>query len=394
MEEIVSYHVDIHWTRLDLNQITLYPRSIENFFTFAINYYIECYRSGKSMEYIGATFSMSLYLNHLNLSRNPDVGNDGIINFCKGAAETGTKIGDDCEVKGFSGLKYLDLSQCNLGAAGVQALSEFFLRFKDNKNRISLKLNENPIGNEGMRSLANMISPSVLEKRGDLSSLLVSLSLQKCNVDDEGIQILTSSVTKLGCLGLQELDLANNKFGEKGAKLLATSFQSSSPTGKVWSTLNELNFAGNKLGCDGIIDLCEGICNLEMINSLNLCETSCTTDGAIAAIRLKNVKSLRLFNNKLGSTGFDLIAPLLEGGHSSLVNLDLGGNSAKGKAVASLLKAFLMNDDGIKNSTLQVLEIGGNEINAEAEEILKELERKVPLLDIARDRPKQANFQR
>ena len=333
---------------------------------------------------IGATFSMSPYLQHLNLSRNPDMGDDGILNLCKGSTEKRSRTSDESEKKVFSGLTYLDLSQCNLGAVGVQALSDFILRFRDNEKLFTLKLNENPIGNQGMRSLANMISSSIFEKSRDISSVLVSLSLQKCDIDDEDIHILTSSVAEVGCSGLQELELANNQFGEKGGKLLALSFQSQ----QVWSTLSELNLAGNKLGSETVVDLCAGISNLGTINILNLCETSCGADGAMAALRLNNVKSLRLFNNKLESNGFELIAPLLEGGHSSLVNLDLGGNSAKEKAVVSLLSA-LLKDKPMKNSNLQVLEIGGNEIGSEAEGILKELARKVPSLDIARDRPKQ-----
>lgn len=336
---------------------------------------------------IGTTFCMSPYLQHLNLSRNPDMGDDGILNFCKNAIEKRSTISDQLQMKSFSGLTYLDLSQCNLKAAGVQALSDFILRFRDNEKLITLKLNENPIGNQSMRSLANMISSSVSEQSRDISSVLVSVSLQKCNIDDEGIQILTSSVAEVGCSGLQELDLANNQFGEKGGRLFAKSFQSQ----KVWSTLNELNLAGNKLGSETVVDLCFGISNLGMMKVLNLCETSCGTDGAMAALKLNNVKSLRLFNNKLESNGFELIAPLLECGHSSLVNLDLGGNSAKEKAVVSLLGA-LLKDVPQKKSSLQVLEIGGNEIGSEAEEILKELAEKVPSLDIARDRPKQQKY--
>lgn len=346
---------------------------------------VSFHSSQRGTSAIGKTFGANSSLQQLNISRNPDVGDDGLVDLCTFATEKMYKLKtqDNASPQSiFPELRHLDLSECNIGPDGVKKFSECFLPSNINDstraNLLSLKLNDNPIGNQGMGSLARLISSSFT-----LSSSLISLSLEKCQIDDEGIRILTSNVVKNGCAGLRVLDFANNKIGEEGAKCLSRSFQYSS-----WSTLSELNLAGNPLGSKGIVEICNGCSAVTTLENLNLCDTSCGADGAMAAIRLSNLTSLRLFNNRLGSDGFYQIASILKGGHKTLVNLDLGGNSAKEEAVVTLLQALLIENENVENSALRVLEIGGNEMGAEGENVVKEIGKKIPELDVARDRPK------
>jgi len=342
--------------------------------------------TGKGVGVIGRVFSSSTNLRHLNISRNPDIGDDGLLEFVEKVQE----CHDNDEGQVFPSLEYLDLSQCNIGPKGVKSFSNLFLNIGENtiprNTFLTLKLNENPIANEGMRSLSHLISSNVFSSSKDRSSMLVSLSLQQCNIDDEGIEILTSAVKEHGCAGLCELDMAKNKIGERGSEMLGKCFQAGS-----WKTLNNLNLASNPLGTNGSLAICEGVRSLKKIEHLNLCETNCGAEGAIAAISLQNVVSLRLFNNKLGSIGFEKIAANIEGGHVSIVNLDLGGNSAKEEAVVTLLKAISIKNGTCKNSSLKVLEIGGNEMGPDAEKALRNLQEIYPDLDVARDRPKRQN---
>lgn len=364
--------------------------------------------SESGMAAIGSTFGFSSRLQNLNLSRNSEIGDIGLQSFCKHATEKLTKSNDEnlskTHVKNivFPRLQFLNLSECNIGPDGMKILSEFFLAGtkKDNfySRSMSLNLNKNPIGNSGLESLAKLISSPFSDEYDEIHSSLISLSLEQCHITDDGIRTLTTAIAKHGCAGLHKLDVSKNEIGEEGAKLMGKSFstilrtdQSIHSSSQLWRTLTEVNIANNALTSNGVIELCYGIEKLPALKILNLCETSCGVEGAIAALKLKNLNSLRLFNNKLGSDGFNQIASLLKGGHISLVSLDLGGNSAKESAVATLLRALLMKNETFVNSALRVLEIGGNEIGSDAESVLQEMKKKLPLLDVARDRPKIQN---
>ena len=84
------------------------------------------------------------------------------------------------------------------------------------------------------------------------------------------------------------------------------------------------------------------------LESLDLSQTSCGAQGAAAAVKCTKLTSLRLFNNKLGSDGFETLVPLLKGGHASLVNLDLGGNDASEEAVVKLLNSIADDSAGFR----------------------------------------------
>ena len=108
--------------------------------------------------------------------------------------------------------------------------------------------------------------------------------------------------------------------------------------------------------------------------------------------------TLRLFNNRLGSDGFYAIAPLLQGGHPSIENLDLGGNNADEDAVVALLNSIAdnntttgttINEGSNFTSTLSVLEIGGNKFGNDAMKALNRLKLAFPKLDVAHDKPIQ-----
>lgn len=72
-----------------------------------------------------------------------------------------------------------------------------------------------------------------------------------------------------------------------------------------------------------------------------------------------------------------------------MVELDIGGNDAKEDAVENLLREIIATDiDNAFDSTLRVLEIGGNEVGENVELALKDLKVVRPELDVARDKPK------
>ena len=116
--------------------------------------------------------------------------------------------------------------------------------------------------------------------------------------------------------------------------------------------------------------------------------TNCGIEGARATLMNgTHLTTLRLFNNRLGSNGFHSIAPLLRGGHSSIVNLYLGGNNADEDAVVVLLNAIADKEGCTFTSKLAVLEIGGNKFGDAAMEALNHLNVSWSKLDVAHDKP-------
>eukprot|EP00804_Cyclotella_cryptica_P006610 CCRYP_008575-RA/>CCRYP_008575-RA protein AED:0.06 eAED:0.06 QI:1762/1/1/1/1/1/4/20/510 len=358
---------------------------------------------------IGATFASSKHLADLDLSRNSNIGCKGISSFCNAAKESVGNGGTP-----FSALKSFTLSNCNIGASGIQALTECLgERGKDDGRfqRIHLDLSSNPIGAEGCQAI------SLICSKPSLGSVLSILRLSQCSIRDEGICILSRGANANPCTSLTILDLSNNSISHVGAQVFAESLLAS------WPSLVELNLAKNNLSSAGVINLMNSLqkrSDIEsdrlvmsneafiqrsdatsedlgpsnnsntVLKSLDLTETNCGTDGASAALMSGGLTTLRLFNNKLGSDGFYSLSKLLLGGHPSIQHLDLGGNLADEDSVIALLDAIgTLKDSEARTSKLSVLEIGGNKFGERAETALRRLKTVWPQLDVAHDKPIQ-----
>jgi Ran GTPase-activating protein (RanGAP) involved in mRNA processing and transport len=328
------------------------------------------------MTYIARTFGQSQNLKCLHLYRN-SIGDEGLVNF-KGEVMRMGRL--DC----FPPLELLDLSECNIGALGVESLSSCLMNeMYVHDGAMELILNNNPnIRAEGCRSLKRLIST---EK---CSSVIRKLSIRKCNIGDEGIIHLGRAFEIGRCNRLCSLDLVDNKIGSSGMEQFASTLMNH----KLHiEDLNHLNLAENNLGSEGVLSLVRSLKSEEnengnhSIRTLDLSQTNCGPDSAVGLLKCSSLKSLRLFNNNLRE-GLENLVDYLHGGHSTLMHLDLAGNRASGATISSLLKAVLFKNDP-DNSVLDTLELGGNEINEDALAIIQELEVARPGLDIARDRP-------
>lgn len=247
----------------------------------------------------------------------------------------------------------------------------------------------------------NPLSPTSGSLLGKLvaTNTLCRLSVKKCQLGDEGILSLlemaassSSSATVLSFLDLSQNDLTT-AGGSSMANILKTQH------------LTELNLSGNRdIGPDGVVALAKALSGKDedgiqtdssTIRNLDMGGTSCGIHGAVALLtNCPSLKSLRLFDNNLQCEGFRNIALHLQGGHVTLEHLDLGGNHAKAPAVTILLNAVLKeNPDPNFVSVLNTLELGGNQGSDEVEEIIMEMSKSRPELDIARDKPKAQNQQ-
>ncbi|KAL7539893.1 hypothetical protein ACHAXR_009687 [Thalassiosira sp. AJA248-18] len=339
---------------------------------------------------IGKTFASSTSLKHIDLSRNDNVGNEGIISL---ANEAKKNAGDDTVA--FPCLEKLKLSNCNIGSSGMQSLSDIILADNNNRSQpIDLTISCNPISSEGSEILAKICT---IPDRG---SMLSQLHLSQSSIGDEGVKMISTAATSSNsCIGMAVLDLSENSITKDGANEFAKSLVES------WPDLVELKLAKNELGGEGVAMVMGALTTRvdkpsndgstgkknSTLQNLDLTCTNCGIEGAKAALMSGGLTTLRLFNNRLGSDGFQAIAPLLVGGHPSIENLDLGGNNAGEEAVVALLNAIAKSEDGAVAavSKLSVLEIGGNEFGEIAMEALVELKRAWPLLDVAHDKPVQ-----
>ena len=312
----------------------------------------------------------------------------------------------------FKSIQAVILSECNIGASGVESLAECIggRNLKDGECKmIQLNISSNPIGASGCDSIKKMLA------RPSTGSIVSKLQLAQCNVSDEGITTLSSAAKNYPCVGLTTLDLSNNSISQDGAKVFAESLLES------WPDLAELNLAKNDLGSTGVVMIMQSLLkrndvesdhpvisnetimvmkslihHLDIANdnlnstlkTLDLTETNCGIEGACAALMSGGLTSLRLFNNKLGSDGFYSIAKLLRGGHPTIEHLDVGGNNADEDAVVALLDAIGSIQDGkSRGCALTVLEIGGNAFGDDADAALKRLKKVWPMLDVAHDKP-------
>lgn len=334
---------------------------------------IHVFRSTGGMAALGRTFGPSQVFQKLNCSRN-EIRDEGILAFCASASNRCRELG--LAYHSFPSLQELNLSGCSLRAAGIEALVELLGNSSAGAvqgRSLKLNLNGNPLGADACCALASLLcdSPQV-----------TSLSIAACGIGNDGMSILSAAIGMDSCDGVTMLDLSQNGFGVDGARSLASSFSS-------WTRLNDLRLAGNTIMTSGVEALMNAIDtsgrNLPSL-SLDLTQTSCGVEGAAAAVKSQYVTSLRLFNNRLGSEGFETLTPFLQGGHKYLVNLDLGGNDASEAAVVKLLNAIADTNGFV--STLRVLEIGGNSGGFAVEDAVARLKQVHPELDVARDRPR------
>jgi Ran GTPase-activating protein (RanGAP) involved in mRNA processing and transport len=257
---------------------------------------------------------------------------------------------------------------------GIESLVELLGNFGDNVNMrsLSLVLSGNTLGLDACVALASLLcdSPQVS-----------SLSVANCGTGNAEMSVLSAAVGMQSCIGVTLLDLSSNNIGQDGAKSLASSLAK-------WASLKDLRLAGNDMLHDGVEALMNAldISNFAL-GSLDISQTGCGVQGSAAAVKCTKLTSLRLFNNKLGSDGFETLATLLKGGHATLVNLDLCGNDASEGSVVKLLDSIADSAGGFV-STLRVLEIGGNSGGNLVEEAIKRVRQVHPELDIARDKPR------
>jgi hypothetical protein len=102
--------------------------------------------SEKGMKVLGETFGNSTRLMELNLSRNPTIGNQGLVAFCE--AVSGDVL--------LPNLHTLNIAECEIGAEGVGCLSTLLVQ----TGCTTLGLASNPLGASSCSSLIPLLKQS------------------------------------------------------------------------------------------------------------------------------------------------------------------------------------------------------------------------------------------
>jgi len=355
-------------------------------------------------------------LKYMDLSRNDNIGPSFDFWEIKSSLSLPTPI--------FPGLTYLDLSGCCLNTMSCTTLLKAMklngnieqdTTVKEVRNLV-LKLNSNDLSDRnGVKEMTNILSGC---------NLVTELYVSRCQIGDEGMEQIVeecccssklkardSEDYKSTSFFLRRLDLSYNNITDVSSLALQLHLPSDGTSRNdchYFSRLRTLDLSGNSLGQNLVASI---ECNPQWILSLeelDLSHTACEISGAVELIRRCNchnslLKKLNLFGNNIGSDGFLELSKVLHGGHLSLEYLDLGGNGASESGVVALLGVFkntLGNHDEKGNqhainekreNKLRVLVVGGNGGGAALEEVVKEVQKVLPDLDISRDKRKQKN---
>jgi hypothetical protein len=369
-------------------------------------------------------------LQDLNLSRNEKIG--PFFDFFNSVPSTSLPL--------FPSLTHLDLSECLLDAKSCTTL----LKAMQPTSTVvgDEKISSSTTSGRTTRSLILRLNSSDLGNSHDVkdmmslftqSCLVSELYISRCQIGDEGMKVIVdecchSSNKKIDDDDdqssdenhhnfLRRLDLSYNDISSTGIGYLANRLHLSfSDTPKTtidrhyFSNIRVLNLAGNPLN-KKMIDAIE--CNIQWMSTLeelDVSHTSCGISAAVEIIRRSNnvdssLNILNLFGNQLGTDdGFLEISKHLQGGHYSIEYLDIGGNEAEESGVVSVvaaLKNVPQLDENEQNTTtkqanrrkntLRTIVVGGNKGGSALEEVVSEVQLIHPMLDIARDKPKQNN---
>jgi len=194
-------------------------------------------------------------------------------------------------IKNNIALEYLDLSCNQIEDIGVQFLVEALI---ENSVLKGLYLSDNQIGDKGLRYFYDFLF--LKSFRLEPLQTLVSLKLDSNQFGDEGVIFLAEGLENN--ILLEDLDLSDNQFGDVGIEFLANAL-SGHPV------LEYLNLSNNKIGNEGAIGISNklGKNNNTFLKNLSLGGNQIEDEGAKALASAFNEYgrsfSLDLCNNKI-----------------------------------------------------------------------------------------------
>ena len=168
-------------------------------------------------------------------------------------------------------LEHVDLSVCNIQPVGAKHLAQ---AMNVNTSVKTLKLSSNPLHDEGMKALAEMLGGS----DGTVNTTLEHVKLEECKIGSVGAKHLAQAM----CMNtsVKTLQLRYNNLGDEGAKALAEMLGGSS--GHFNTTLEHVHLSQCGIGVVGAKDLAQAMCVNTSVKTLDLSSNYIYDEGAMA----------------------------------------------------------------------------------------------------------------
>jgi hypothetical protein len=207
----------------------------------------------------------------------------------------------------FRVLKTLRIWRCNIGDDGAVAIADYLVKGGGDIAVSYVELMDNNIGARGCCALGEALDCGPDKKA---PSKVVSLKLDyNSTIGCDGVEAL--------CLGLRsntvlkQLHLPYCNIGPRGALALAQAM--SFPTSAIYI----LNLQGNKIGCDGLKRIADGLRRSKALQTLNLADNCIHGDVetlshfAKALLVNQSLTTVDMLFNKLGFEGATALQPAL-----------------------------------------------------------------------------------
>ena len=160
----------------------------------------------------------------------------------------------------------------------------------------TLKLFNNPLGDEGAKAFAEMLGGNGAESSGTVNTTLEHVDLSNCSIGPVGAHHLAQAL----CVNtsVKTLKLSHNPLGDEGTKVLVEMLGAES-SGTVNTTLEHVDLSNCSIGPVGAHHLAQALC----VNT--------------------SVKTLKLSHNPLGDEGTKVLVEMLGAESSGTVNTTL-----------------------------------------------------------------------
>ena len=233
-------------------------------------------------------------------------------------------------------LEHVDLSDCSIGHVGTQHLTQALCV---NASVKTLKLSDNPLGDEGAKALAEMLGGNGAESSRTVNTTLEHVDLSDCSIGPVGVQHLAQAL----CVNasVKTLKLSVNPLGDEGAKTLA-----------------------EKLGGNGAESSRTVNTTLEHVDLSRCCIGPVGAQHLAKALRVNiSVKTLDLSQNFLSNKGAKALAEMLgaESSRTTLEHVDLSYCRIESEGAQRLVQALCVN------TSVKTLKLSGNHLLGDKE---------------------------